>query len=95
MKILPFVIALAACGHTEMEVGDLQEVLTLPAMPNRDLDLLFLIDNSPSMTDKQASLVANFPRMIDTIAMLPGGLPNLHIGVATSDMGTKGHAARP
>ena len=97
MKIIALVIAaLAACGHTEIEVGDLQEVLALPATPNPNLDLLFLIDNSPSMTDKQASLVANFPRMIDTIAMLPGGLPNLHIGVATSDMGTMGsHDAMP
>src|SRR5690606_31495398 len=34
------------------------------------------------------ALAAAFPQMIDVLGQLDGGLPNLHIGVVTSDMGT-------
>ncbi len=54
---------------------------------NRDIDILFLIDNSGSMADKQSHLAAKFPDFIDRLSSLPGGLPNVHIGIATSDMG--------
>jgi len=86
---------LAACNTTPFVIGDLHEVVALRAVPDRDLDLLFVIDNSPSMADKQAALADGFPRMIDRLAELDGGLPNLHIGVITSDMGTQGSAAPP
>jgi len=65
------------------------------AIPNPDLDLLFVVDNSPSMLEEQASLAANFPRMMDVLATLDGGLPNLHIGVVTSDMGTSASGTQP
>jgi hypothetical protein len=65
-------------------------VAEIPATPNRDLDLLFVIDDSPSMIDKQMNLAANFPNFINTLNALPGGLPDLHIGVVSTDMGTKG-----
>ena len=83
------IVPLAACtsGKT-VTVGDLQPVMTLPATPNRDVDMLFVIDNSPSTADKQASLIASFPGMMDALDSLDGGRPNLHIGVVTSDMGT-------
>lgn len=82
------VAALAACHGDPIVVGDLHEVASLKAIPNRDLDLLFVIDNSGSTTDKQARLAASFPQMIDVLSQLDGGLPNLHIGVVTSDLGT-------
>src|SRR5512144_440234 len=88
-------ICLAACTSSEVVVGDLQDVATLRAIPNRDLDVLFVVDNSPSMADKQRSLAANFPRMMDVLATLDGGLPNLHIGVVTSDMGTSATSTPP
>ncbi|HEY5938221.1 MAG TPA: hypothetical protein VIU61_26400 [Kofleriaceae bacterium] len=68
------------------------EVLQLKANPNPDLDLLFVIDDSPSMADKQAALAAAFPKFLDELGNLRGGIPNLHIGVISSDMGTKGSA---
>ena len=67
-------------------------VVEVPATPNRDLDILFVVDDSSSMADKQANLVANFPNFINVLATGPGGLPNLHLGVITTDMGTKGSA---
>jgi len=65
------------------------ETRSLEVRLDRDVDLLFLVDNSPSMADKQANLAANFPKLIDTLSA-QGGLPSLRIGVATSDLGTLG-----
>lgn len=80
--------ACPACSDQSVVVGGLQEIASMKALPNPDLDLLFVIDNSPSMADKQLSLAASFPQMIDVLGQLDGGLPNLHIGVVTSDLGT-------
>jgi len=51
------------------------------------LDLLFMIDDSPSMEEEQANLARNFPRLIDALNTLPAGFPDLHLGVLSSDMG--------
>lgn len=51
------------------------------------LDLLFMIDDSPSMSEEQANLARNFPRLIDALKKLPAGFPDLHLGVVSSDMG--------
>jgi hypothetical protein len=50
------------------------------------VDILFLVDNSPSMTPKQRALQAAFPTLA---SMLQTGAPgNFHIGVVTSDLGS-------
>ena len=54
---------------------------------NRDVDILFMIDTSQSMTPLQAKLAANFPTFMNVLKGLPGGLPNVHIGIVSSDMG--------
>lgn len=56
---------------------------------DRDIDLLFLVDDSPSMSDKQANLAGNFAQFINVLSA-EGGLPSIHLGVATSDLGTLG-----
>jgi hypothetical protein len=66
------------------------EAKDIPVNINRELDLLFVIDDSPSMADKQANLADNFPKFIEVLSSIPGGLPNVHIGVVTSDLGTQG-----
>jgi hypothetical protein len=80
---------LCACGEQNISIGDLQEVMVLPAVPNRNLDILFVIDTSGSMGDEQQALSASFPRMMDALSTLEGGLPDLHIGVVTTDMGVQ------
>jgi hypothetical protein len=55
--------------------------------PDRAVDILFMVDNSPSMDPKQAALAQNFPRLIQALQTLPGGLSDVHIGVISSDMG--------
>jgi hypothetical protein len=92
---LAFVCAVLAACHSSVVVGDLEEITTLRAVQNHNLDILFVVDNSPSMTEQQQSLAANFTRMIDVLEQLDGGLPDLHIGVVTSDMGTSSFSGLP
>src|SRR5688572_8740492 len=54
---------------------------------NREIDILFVIDNSDSMKEEQDSLAANFPRFIDVLSGIQGGLPDVHIAVVSSDLG--------
>jgi hypothetical protein len=58
--------------------------------PDRRVDILFLVDNSPSMDPKQKALADNFPKMIEQLDALPDGRPDIHIGVVSSDMGAGG-----
>jgi hypothetical protein len=62
-------------------------ILSFPAAPSRNLDVLFMIDNSSSMTVFQSGLNAVFSSYTDTLKALPGGLPNVHIGVVSSSLG--------
>jgi hypothetical protein len=61
-----------------------------PVFPpeKHSVDMLFVIDDSSSMQDAQETLQAQFSRMLDRLADAPGGLPDLHIGVASTDLGT-------
>jgi hypothetical protein len=64
-----------------------RQVTYISATANRQLDLLFMVDNSSSMEAAQVNLAANLPSFMNVLKGLPGGLPDLHIGVVTSDMG--------
>src|SRR5215212_6064945 len=85
---------LAGCpDRTISEVNPEQgrvESKSFPINLNRDVDILFVIDDSGSMLDKQNSLKDNFPNFINVLKTIQGGLPDVHIGVVTSDMGAKG-----
>ena len=54
---------------------------------NSDLDIVFMIDNSGSMQQEQENIARNFPVFISALESLPEGLPNVHIGVVSSDLG--------
>ncbi len=65
------------------------------------VDLLFMVDNSGSMSEEQASLGTELPRMVNVLTtgdrLGDGPTPddftpvkNLHVGVITSDMGVAG-----
>ena len=55
-----------------------------------DLDVLFMIDNSSSMVAMQEKLGTQIPGFVTALQNLPGGLPNLHIAVVSSDLGAPG-----
>ena len=56
--------------------------------PTRDVDMLFMVDNSSGTSLLQSNLVRNFPTFTTILSSVLGGLPNLHIAVITSDMGS-------
>jgi hypothetical protein len=54
------------------------------------VDVLFVVDDSPlGALELQGALQQAFPTFLDGLA-LPSGLPDLHIGVVSTDLGTKG-----
>src|SRR6185503_3858242 len=55
-----------------------------------NLDLLFMIDNSSSMTELQMKMLAQDPGFMTVLQNLPNGLPNIHVAVVSSDMGAPG-----
>ena len=55
-----------------------------------DLDVLFMIDNSSSMTSMQQKLGTQIPGFLTALQNLPAGLPNIHIAVVSSDLGAPG-----
>jgi hypothetical protein len=72
--------------------GDLAGAADMTAHPsagNGKLDVLFMIDNSPSMDAMQTQLIAQFGDFIGPLGKLasPGHPLDLHIGVVTSDYG--------
>ena len=54
---------------------------------NRNVDLLFMVDNSSSMRLSQNNLLTNFPTFMTTLQSGMAGLPNIHVAVVSSDMG--------
>jgi hypothetical protein len=84
-------LLLGGCGQATKPIPDAGPLLhkDLPATANRDLDLLFVIRNSASTVGYQQALGANLPALLAALTR-DGALPNLHLGVATTDLGTRG-----
>ena len=66
---------------TRTEMGTFQQAINL------QVDIVFMIDNSSSMIPLQQELASQFPSFMNVLLALPGGLPDVHIGVVTSDLG--------
>lgn len=54
---------------------------------NRNLDILFEVDDSQSMLPLQAKLLAQFPVFMNVLKALPMGLPDIHVAVISQDTG--------
>jgi hypothetical protein len=79
--------ALGACSVDGDGDGDEAPLLDVPLELHRDLDLLFVVDDSGSMRQEQEALAAALPSFIEQLAG-GGDLPSLHIGVVSSNLGT-------
>jgi hypothetical protein len=77
-------------------------VQNVPVNPQRALDLLIIIDDSPSMRDEQAKLAEQVPRLVnllltggeadpDAVGTFPA-IESLHVGIITPDLG---HSTEP
>ncbi len=92
-----FTLALWACNAHDLQQpkpNPQQETdFKILVTPERAVDILFVIDNSPSMDPKQQALARNFPEMIKALEQLEGGLPDVRVGVVSSDVGAGGGEA--
>jgi hypothetical protein len=71
----------------QLPVASKVQFVDVPVRISRNLDILFVIDNSGSMGEEQTALKDNVVSFIDVLRYLEGGLPNLHIGVVSTDVG--------
>lgn len=80
-----------------LDCGAPRDSFTRDITPPREVDLLFVVDNSMTMEAEQVALLRELPRMIRALASgdldedgRPERLPieDLHFGVVTTDMGT-------
>jgi hypothetical protein len=83
--------ALWACTDRSLEAPKLKPEPTyskhFKQTINRNVDMLFLVDDSSSMRLSQDNLRRNFPTFMTTLQNTPQGLPNIHVAVVSSDMG--------
>ncbi|HZL18316.1 MAG TPA: hypothetical protein VFG23_11280 [Polyangia bacterium] len=64
-----------------------EQVTGASTAASNKVDVLFMVDNSSSMTSMQQKMLAEFPVFVQTLSAIPGGLPDLHLAVISSDMG--------
>lgn len=80
------------CAERDVSRVDIQpsseQQTLIPVSVTRDIDILFVIDDSGSMRQEQESLSENFPEFMRKLEGIEGGLPNVHIGVVSSNVGT-------
>jgi hypothetical protein len=55
--------------------------------PAAKMDILVMVDNSFSMKPLQDKLNTSFAELMSALDALPGGAPDLHVGVISSDVG--------
>ncbi len=81
-----------ACINRPMKRANPEPIIvseqSVPQSAERDVDILFVIDNSNSMKDEQELLRLNFSALMESLRNMIGGLPNVHVGVASTDLGT-------
>jgi hypothetical protein len=87
--------ALASCqsaAGSAAAAGIGQETdMYISVAPVRQLDMVFMIDNSPSMATKVNKLAQQFPKLIEELKdPRDGRYPDLRIAIIDSDLGTGG-----
>lgn len=68
-------------------------VLDVPAERKDNLDLLFVVDNSSDMDQRQLELTTSFNHLISAVTGVDGELPDLHVGVISTDLGAAQYAS--
>jgi len=109
--LIPWLVGLAVAGCQDRDRRPPDPCTIFASVENvgsdniRDVDLLFVVDNTNSMTEEQLALAREIPNLVRTLASgdetnpatgMPDGwqdfppVRTLHVGVITSDMGTGG-----
>ena len=59
--------------------------------PSKKVDLLFVVDFSLSMDSFRGDFYGRFPELLSWLSIVKGGLPDLHIGITSMDVGASGN----
>jgi hypothetical protein len=86
-------IFLSSCSLFQTDEKDAEPEYTvniydIPISKNKAVDMLFVIDNSLGLAENQTLLKAQFVELLRRLKDTYGGLPDLHIGVTSTDLGT-------
>ncbi|MBA3817259.1 MAG: hypothetical protein H0X17_00065 [Deltaproteobacteria bacterium] len=96
MRLAALLVSMAACvepaAPIEPQVTSRVVSFDLPVATVGQLDVLFVIDSSPAMRAHRETLAANYRTFMSVLATIGGGLPSLHLGVISADLGTTGAA---
>lgn len=84
---LILLIAVAACGDSAVGPPDAAASDAAAPPASRDLDILFVIDNSGTNWENQQRLTESFDVLLAGLDERFAGRPNLHIGVVSGDVG--------
>lgn len=91
MQILPLVLpALLAC-KPEQSFGRVETTDTFVQEPTNEVDILWVVDNSPSMAEEQAEVARRFEQFVSNVA---SSNADFHIGVVTTDMESSDHRGK-
>jgi hypothetical protein len=95
LLVAPALLA-SACTEVAIPVGtrtdgDYVRVVDVPPIIQRDLDLLFVVDNTDTMENRQRELDYSFRKLVSHLEFAEGGMPDLHIGVVSTDLGAGGY----
>jgi hypothetical protein len=93
IRYLAFVVAVVACTEAPPpEPGAVEHVVSFDypqAALTPQLDVLVVVDSSPAIAAHRDRLVASYRRFAEVFQTI-GGLPDLHLGVVTADLGGTG-----
>jgi hypothetical protein len=79
-------LALASVGLLAIAAGGCSTRALNLYVPSRNLDILFVVDDSSNTARLQRNLVMNFPMLINRLED-PPGLADLHLAVVSTDLG--------
>ena len=93
VRVAPALFLLVACGGDDGVVPPdagvpREQVALVPVVESRDVDLLFVLDDSIGGLEMQTSLRNALPSFVSELGI--SGLPDLHVGAVTSDLGSRG-----
>jgi hypothetical protein len=78
-------------GSDDPQIGERVVVADVPPRFNRNLDLLFVVDDSENMAARQLALASSFRELSRHLETTEGGLPDMHVGVVSTDLGAGGY----
>lgn len=92
VRVTPALFLLLACGGDDAFQAATdrppEQVALVPVTARHDVDVLFVLDDSVGGLEMQTSLRAALPAFVAELAAT--GMPNLHVGAVTSDLGSQG-----